>query len=431
MFGLSMGTDRKVLSVALATGVAFGALGMSATPAFAQKKGKQAAAPAGPKISVSKAFQPTAAAAQSAVNAAKADPAQVPAANAAVNAALAAAATADDKFVAGRFAVELGSQTKDKALQLRGLQAMLASNKTPAENGRYNLFISSLAYDAKDYATARAAAQAAIQAGHAVDQASALLAETYFAENQPTLGLAELKKAVAAKRAAGQPVPPEWIKRGVTIAYKAKLQSEAADWALTQVELFPTDFNWLASTQLVRLVGNYGPNETIDLFRLMMRSGAFNNDPKLLGNEYKEYIEAADPRRLPGEVVMVIDKGKAAGALPGQWPNDMRALAAGRIASDKASLPAAPAAASNGLTLLSTGDAWLNYGDAAKAEAFFQAALGRGGVDKDRVLTRLGIAQYDQGKYADAKASFAQVGGTRTAMARLWQALIKTKAPTA
>jgi tetratricopeptide (TPR) repeat protein len=308
---------------------------------------------------------------------------------------------------------------------------MVDANKTPADNGKYNYFISSLAFDAKDYATARAAAQAAIQAGYSVDEASVLLAETYIAENQPTQGLAELRKAVASKRAAGQPVPEAWIKRAVTVAYKAKLQSEAADWALTQVELYPNNFNWLASTQLVRLVGNYGPNETIDLFRLMMRSGAFNNDPKLLGNEYKEYIEAADPRRLPGEVIMVVDKGKAAGALTGQWPNDMRALAAGRINADKASLAAAPSAASNGVTLLSTGDAWLNYADPAKAEAFFKAALAKGGVDRDRVLTRIGIAQFDQGKYAEAKASFAQVGGTRTAMAKLWLSLIKSKAPTA
>ncbi|MCA1661319.1 MAG: hypothetical protein LC648_03810, partial [Novosphingobium sp.] len=394
----NMGRGRRLLSAALATGVAIGALGMAATPAFAQKKGKEAAAPQGPKISISKAFQPAAAAAQAAVNAAKTDPAQVPAAKAAVDAAFAAATTPDDKFVAGQLAVSLGSSAKDTALTRRGLQAMVATNKTPADNGKYNFFIASLAYDAKDYAAAQAAARAAIQSGYTTDEVQILLAETYVSQNQPAQGLAELKKAVAAKRAAGQAVPEAWLKRAVTVAYRAKLTNEAAEWALTQVELYPNSFNWLGSTQIVRLVGNYGPNETVDLFRLMMRSGAFDNDPKLLGNEFKEYVEAADPRRLPGEVVTVIDKGTASGALArSQWVTDMRALASGRIAADKASLPAAPAAASNGLTLLSTGDAWLNYNDAAKAEAFFKAALGKPGVDKDRVLTRLGIAQFDQG----------------------------------
>src|SRR5688572_17337694 len=160
---------RRIIGAALAAGVALGAF--SATPAVAQKKQKAAAAPAGPKVSISKAFQPLAVAAQTAVNAAKADPAQVSAAKAAVDAALAGATTVDDKFVAGQFAVSLGGQIKDPTLQRRGLQAMVDSGKTPADNPKYNFFLSSLAYDAKDYAAARAAAQAALQGGYTDDQA--------------------------------------------------------------------------------------------------------------------------------------------------------------------------------------------------------------------------------------------------------------------
>ena len=56
-------------------------------------------------------------------------------------------------------------------------------------------------------------------------------------------------------------------------------------------------------------------------------------------------------------------------------------------------------------------------------------ALTKSGVDKDRVLTRLGIAQYDQANYAGARASFKQVGGTRAPLARLWLALVNSKSP--
>ena len=44
------------------------------------------------------------------------------------------------------------------------------------------------------------------------------------------------------------------------------------------------------------------------LGRLLLRSGGFQNDPKYVEREYVEYIEAADPRRLPGEVLKVVPR---------------------------------------------------------------------------------------------------------------------------
>jgi Flp pilus assembly protein TadD len=46
--------------------------------------------------------------------------------------------------------------------------------------------------------------------------------------------------------------------------------------------------------------------------------------------------------------------------------------------------------------------------------------MGKPGLDTQRLLTRIGIAQFDQGKYADAQATFAKVTGPRQPMAQLW-----------
>lgn len=430
---LSMGKYRGVLSAALLTGVALGAV---ATPAVAAEKKAAAsknayskgfiavAAPVQAKIAALEAAKAKGAAGQAEFDAAAAGAAQMEAA------AEAAVANGDDKLAAGQFAVNLGALLNDVPMRQRGARLILDSGKLdPAKVSDFQFYLGNFAYANKDYATAAAALQTAVNAGYPNAEAGELMVDAYAKAGQPGQGLAALKKAVDAKRAAGQPVPASWLKRANVVAYNAKLANESVDWALTQVELQPNAFNWLGSSQLIRRFSNYGPNETIDLFRLMWRSGAFDNDPKFLGNEYKEYVEAADPRRLPGETIAVIDKARGSGLLKDQWATDMRALASGRIAADRASLPGAPAAASNGVTLLSNGDAWLNYGDSAKAEAFFAAALAKGGVDKDRALTRLGIAQYDQGKYAAARAAFKQIGGARAPLARLWLALVNTKDP--
>ena len=53
--------------------------------------------------------------------------------------------------------------------------------------------------------------------------------------------------------------------------------------------------------------------------------------------------------------------------------------------------------------------------------------MGKPGVDQNRVLTRLGIAQIDQGKAAEAQATFAKVQGARAPVAKLWSAYAASK----
>ncbi|QGN53361.1 hypothetical protein [Novosphingobium sp. Gsoil 351] len=437
----SMGRSRRLVSTALAAGLALSAVAIAATPAAAADKAK----PAKPgKGSFSKEFVAAAAPLQTKVEAIKAakdkgaaGEAELAAATAGAaameQAAEAVAVSPDEKLAVGQLAINLGGYVNDIPMRQRGAKLILDSGKLdPAKVPDFQFYLGSFAYTNKDYATASSALAAAVAANYSDPQAGEIMADAYARAGQPAQGLALLKQAVAAKRAAGQPVPQEWLKRANVVAYNAKLANESVDWALTQVELYPNNFNWLGSAQLVRRFGNYGPTETIDLFRLMMRSGALDNEPKFVGNEYREYIQTADPRRLPGEVIKAIDKGTAAGALSGPFVTESRTLAQSRMAADKASLPAAAAkaaASTSGLDALSTGDAYLNYGEAAKAEELYKLALGKTGVDKDRVLTRLGIAQYDQGNYAGARASFKQVGGVRAPLARLWLALVNSKSP--
>lgn len=436
----SMGkiAGRKLLGSVLAAGIA---LGMTASPALAQKKPKAEKQAKGGGFS--KEFSVAAQPLQTKLEAARAAKAKVdakdPAGKAELDAALAGAPAMlqaaeaaiqnnDDRLVAGQFAVNLGGYTGDIAMRQRGAKNMIDSGKLEAAKvPEFQYYLGNFAYANKDYATAQTALAAAIAGGHPADDAAELMADSFAKAGNPKGGLDAMRKAVDARRAAGKPIPEAWLKRANTIAYTNKLGPDAIDWAILQVELQPNNFNWLGSSQLVRQFSGFGPQETLDLFRLMMRSGALDNDVKYVSNEYKEYIEAADPRRLPGEVVKVIDKGRAAGALNGQWVNDAYTSASGRVAADKASLAGQASTARDGNGVAAVADAYLNYGDAAKAEELYASALAKGATDKDRVLTRLGIAQVDQGKWAQAKDSFSKVGGARTNLAKMWLIYVNQK----
>jgi tetratricopeptide (TPR) repeat protein len=199
----------------------------------------------------------------------------------------------------------------------------------------------------------------------------------------------------------------------------------------------PTPINWLGAGQLTREFSQFGKEESVDLGRLFQRTGALGVDKQYTGREYVEYIQAADPRRLPGEVQKIAEQGVAAGAISASDPfvSDAISQAKARIAAgDKASLGALErdaAKSADGKLSAITADAYLSYGEAAKAEALYKAALSKGiaaPADKDRVETRLGIALSDQGKYDEAKAAFATVtGGVRAPLAQLWTQYVITK----
>jgi hypothetical protein len=195
------------------------------------------------------------------------------------------------------------------------------------------------------------------------------------------------------------------------------------------VQNYGTPKNWGLAITVVREIGGIPGQEMVDLLRLMGRTNSYNE-----GRDYLEYIEAADPRKLPGEVVKILDAGVAAGKLSAsdRTVADYRATVNERIGPDKASLPALERDARGGsataLTVMASGDAFLSYGEAAKAEALYAIALTKPGVDQARALTRLGIAQTDQGKYAEAQATFAKVTGNRKPIADLWSAYAASKA---
>lgn len=413
------------LALALALGTAGGGSMLSA-PAMAKD--------AAPELSAG--FRAIAAPLQKELEEAKkkqGDAATVAAVKAKVEAGLAAAQTPDDKFFAGNFAIQGSMLDNDTALQRRGLESVIGSGKLPAADvGKYNYYLGANAYSAKDFATARKAFGAAVAAGFRENDVEALLAESYFTENQAAQGLDVLMKSIEARTAAGTAAPEAWYRRGLGVAYNAKLLDQAGRYSNALVAAYPSTQNWSGAISVVRTVGNFQPQEMLDLLRLMARTKSFSE-----GSEYLDYAQVADARRLPGEVVKILDQGIAAGKIKAadNFVSESKGIANSRIASDKASLPGlerdARGASANATLAMAAGDAFLSYENPVTAEAMYQIAASKPGVDMGRALTRLGIAQADQGKYAEAQATFAKVTGVRKPIAALWTiyAAQRAKAP--
>jgi tetratricopeptide (TPR) repeat protein len=432
-----MGAARAAMAVALSTGLAAGGLVLGAAPAFAKEK-------EAPKAAYSKEFVAVAGPVQKLIEAAVAAQAKgTPAADlkaslsgapATLATAEAAASTGQDKLAVGQWAVQIGGWLEDNTIRSRGIRNMLASGQLEAAKvPLFNFYLGNFAYAAKDWPTATEALTKAVSANYSEDAAAEMLADAYAEQGKNVEALGALKMAVDARKAANGAVPEAWFKRANLIAYKGKLGPQAIEWSTMLVQASPSPLNWLGAGQLTREFGNFTKEESLDLGRLFLRSGALNSDKQYVEREFIEYIESADPRRLPGETLKIAELGVSKGVLRANdmFVSDAISQSKGRIAADKASLAALERdskAAATGKTALATADAYLSYDDPAKAEEFYKLAITKGSIDNDRALTRLGIAQSDQNKFDEAKATFAQVTGVRAPLAKLWSVYTADKA---
>jgi len=411
--------SRAALGFALAVGMIASA-GVVSSPAVAAKKKDKA-----PKISPSKGFVAVAGPAQTAINGAAAGDAEAIAqARAQLDQAIAAIENDDDRFMAGSLALNLAGKAQDAALQRKGVQMMLASGKADAELApRLYTAGGQLAYQAQDYPEAQKYLQMAIDSGVTDGNVRVLLAESYFGAGNTAQGLSVLKSSIASEKAAGNLAPESWYRRGLSNAYKSQNLDDTVDFATMMVRDYPSNQNWGIAATFVRELGVFGSKETLDLMRLMGRTNSYAEE-----RDYVEYVQAADPRRLPGEVLEVLDAGIASGKLNANdtFVADAKRQASGRVADDKASLAGyARDAAKPGAsvaTVTGAADALLSYGQSAEAEKLYTIALDKPGVDQAEALTRLGIAQINQGKYAEAKSNLAKITGKRQSIAKLWSA---------
>ena len=449
-FGRTM--VRRALTLALAAGTA--SLALTAAPAAAKQKAED---PAGaPKITLSAKFQPAyvdfakkldadkarpdVLAAQAKVKAATDAPTQkaaqaelgalVAAEKAQLPTVTAAATTPDDHYAAGQLELQLGGIAMDSTIQKQALLDMIASGKNnPADTGKFQFYIGNFSRDAGDYAGAITALQAAIAAGYTDNQIDVLLADTYLKNNQLDKGLAALQHAIDVQKASGQPVPVSWYRSGVVAAYNAKLVAPTLSFGAGLIQEEPTTKNWSLLLEVVQRVSNYPSQDELDLMRLMGRTHSFAQK-----EDYLEYIQAADARRLPGEVLDVIAAGEASGMIGAGDASvaEAQTIAKGRVTADRASVPGlvhdARAPGATAATASAAGDAALSYGMGADAVATYKIALDKPGVDTPRVLTRLGIAQIDTGDYAGAQATFAKITGPRQPLAQLWSIYAAEKA---
>jgi TolA-binding protein len=336
--------------------------------------------------------------------------------------------TPHDKFVMGSLLVQLGDKLNDIGLEKQGVRLILDSGEADASKvGLFHFYLGKWSLDDKDFATARTELQAAAAAGYKEVDPEALIAETYFQGNQPAEGLTYLTNLIAKRKAAGQAIPDNWLARGLAVAFNAKLAPQGNQYAEMLLANNPSPENWLKAFTAVATLNPVDSQSELDLMRLMRLTGALKER-----FQYVQYVNDTTKYALANETLDVLKEAVDKGVLTtgDSLYTEAHAAALKSAESDRKETPGIvpeARAAKDGRVAYGAANAFYSFGDYANAEAMFKLAIDKGVPEKDLALTRLGMAQVQQGKYAEAKATLAQVSGERAPVAKMWLAYANAK----
>lgn len=388
-----------VSKAALTAMLALGGIATVATTAPAAVQRNKKGADGAPALKVGEEFRKAASAAQAAIQAND---------NATAETQLAAAEALvkndDEKYFAAQLRLPLAARTKNNAGMKSAIDTLLADPRTQ-DKARLAFVRGDIARQEKDYAGAMRYLQQAQQLGYQDENLTLMIAQTHFDTNNAQAGVAELEKAVQAKKAAGQPVPDSWYDLAVAKLYGAKDSAGVSKWLKLQLADYPTAKNWRRSLLVWRDSATLDDQARLDLFRLMRQTKAMADQ-----NDYLEYADIAYRVGLPFETKSVIDEGRAAGKIQSSGAATLygEAQQAIKIEGSLASLET-KAKAGTGRQAANMGDAYLGSGNYAKAAEMYRLALQKGGVDAQTVNLRLGNALVGTGNKAEAATAFAGV----------------------
>lgn len=327
-----------------------------------------------------------------------------------------------DRFFWGQFAVNYGVLTDDSDLLLEGIVEETASGlQTSSRKAQLSNNRAMIHFDRGEYALAREAFQMAIDSGNSDASLRNNIVVTYLREDDRAGALAYINEIIDETAAVGVP-DEQLLLRAFTLARDLEVPN-ANDYAFRLVRFHPTTENWANAIMLVRADAALTDEAVLDLQRLMLRTDSLQNR-----GDVTTIVNYADYRKRPQEVLDAIAIGIEKGFLEADEAFVVQDMAAARkqVGVDQggelASLDADARTPGGSLTTaVVAGDAFLNYGQSAKAEELYRIAMDKAGANLPELLTRIGIAQLDQGKFEEAQATFGEVSGPRASVANLWR----------
>ncbi|MFT3724204.1 MAG: hypothetical protein QM773_11505 [Hyphomonadaceae bacterium] len=338
--------------------------------------------------------------------------------------------TPTDRLALEQLRVSYAANAGDSAALIAAVDAMVATKlMTPADLKPYKAAVpeaySKLGDTAKSLATSRAFLD---EYGGTADQYHEL-ARNYLAAKDTASAIANFNKAIDMAKAAGTKPPENYYTR-LMLAHKTA--NDMGSYYATEERLaveYQNDAYWRELIARVQNMPGYGYETRLDMFRTLQAAKV-----KLSKEEKNIAASEALKHGLPNEALQIIEPAIASGELAGnaeaeKYLKDAKQLSA----EDKVNLAKdTPGILSKGtaVAIAKTGEAYLSYGDNAKAIELINAALAKGmtGEEGDIAKLHLGIAQFRSGQKDAAQTTWGGIkDGIPGVLAHNWVVISNLK----
>jgi tetratricopeptide (TPR) repeat protein len=320
--------------------------------------------------------------------------------------------TAYEQSLVNEMGAFLALNSKDYAGAAKFYEASLNDANLPANQkpGRIKL-IAQLYYQIKNYPkAAQFGNQYLTDVGPNADIETLVIQSAYLSGDYPkTISL--LNKSIADDKKAGKKPNEQTLVMLLDCQFKLKKTADVENTLEMLVSNYPKPSYWQNVFKYLGARRGGTDRTEFETFRLKQAVGALDSD------DYVQMAEVAMALGVPGDARTILQQGTAAG-LVGKGSNKAREdrlmnLANTQSSADEKDLISQEkqaAASAKGDLGAKIGEAYMSYGQYAKAIDLLQSSIKKGGIAApDLAQMHLGIAQLKAGKKADAIKSFKAV----------------------
>lgn len=333
--------------------------------------------------------------------------------------------TAFDDFKINEIRAFVAVKLGDYATAAKAYEASLQSGELPADQAKErSKQLANLYYNLANYSKAIQYGNQYLKDAGGDISTAVIVAQSYYQQKDYAHASVAAQDLIRTANQSGQVVQESWLQILMNCQVNLGKDDDAAATLEQLVAKYPSKQYWGQLLNYAQTRGASSDRKNLEFYRLKLVNGLLKD------NEYAQMAELAMALGFPGDAKSVLDKGfndKILGVGPSK---DREArlmnLAQTNSVADQKSLPAfekEAIAAANGDSDVKLGEAYLSYGDHAKAIEAIKRGLKKGNVKVvDEAHLQLGLAYLNAKQINEAISSFKAVPADSklASIAKLW-----------